>query len=116
MKTPIVRLSFMAITFLLLSFNCFSATAEQSSMDTVQNEARSGGYQLLDLDGVWQLYQTGNDKLLLVDTRQEWEYHSGYINGAVNFPMEPTWLARMTQRGALEQFIGPDKSKTLVFY
>lgn len=115
MKTPILRFLFITTAFLLFSFNCFNATAGQDS-DTVQAEATRGGYQLIDLDGVWKLYQVNQNDLLLVDTRQEWEYHSGYITGAVNFPMEPTWLARMTQRGALEQLLGTNKDKTLVFY
>jgi predicted sulfurtransferase len=82
----------------------------------VQAEAQRGGYQLINMDELWQLYQQADNNLLLVDTRQEWEYYAGYIKGAVFFSMEPTWLARMTQRGALEQFLGPDKTKTLVFY
>ena len=82
----------------------------------VEAEAQKGGYQLIDMDELWQLYQKADNNLLLVDTRQDWEYYAGYIKGAINFSMEPTWLARMTQRGALEQFIGPDKTKFLVFY
>ncbi|GAB4336801.1 MAG: hypothetical protein Kow0089_07490 [Desulfobulbaceae bacterium] len=79
-------------------------------------EAERGGYRLIDTETLWQLYQEGQDSLVLVDTRQEWEYHSGHIRGARNFPFEPTWLSRLTNRGALEQFLGPDKNKTIVFY
>jgi len=97
------------------SQQCIAQPQVASNAD-VQAEAQRGGYQLINMGELWQLYQQANDNLLLVDTRQEWEYHAGYIQGAAFFSMEPTWLARMTRRGALEQFLGPDKTKTLVFY
>jgi len=77
----------------------------------VQAEAKRGGYRLIDMDELWQLYQQAGNNLLLIDTRQDWEYYAGYIEGALNFSMEPTWLARITQRGALEQFLGPDNGE-----
>ena len=97
------------------SQQCIAQPQVASNAD-VQAEAQRGGYKLINMDELWQLYQRADDNLLLVDTRQEWEYHAGYIKGAAFFSMEPTWLARMTQRGALEQFLGPDKTKILVFY
>ena len=54
--------------------------------------------------------------MLLVDTRQEWEYRSGHIRGALNFPLEPTWISRWRNKGALEKFLGPDKNRFIVFY
>jgi rhodanese-related sulfurtransferase len=51
-----------------------------------------------------------------VDTRQEWEYRTGHIDGAVNFPMEPTGWARWRNRGPMETFLGPDKERGIVFY
>jgi len=51
-----------------------------------------------------------------VDTRQEWEYRTGHIRGAVNFPMEPTWLSRWRKKNALAQLLGADKNRTIVFY
>ena len=90
--------------------------ANQVNQEALALKAEKGGYQLIDLNGLWELYQTNRSNLLLVDTRQEWEYDAGFIKGAVNFPIEPTWFARLTQRGELEQFLGPDKKKNLVFY
>jgi hypothetical protein len=92
------------------------AQAQTPSFNTVKSEAKRGGYQLISIQELWELYRQVDNNLLLVDTRQEWEFHAGYIKGALNFSMDPTWLARMTQRGALEQFLGPDKTRTLVFY
>jgi rhodanese-related sulfurtransferase len=52
----------------------------------------------------------------MVDTRQEWEYRTGHIKGALNFPMEPTGWARWRKKGALSKFLGPDKNQLIVFY
>jgi hypothetical protein len=92
------------------------AQTEAPSFNTVISEAERGGYKLISMQELWQLYQQADDNLLLVDTRQEWEYHAGYIKTALNFSMNPTWMARMIRRGALEQILGKDKSKILVFY
>jgi predicted sulfurtransferase len=92
------------------------AQVQTPSFDTVKSEAERGGYKLISMQELWQLYQQADDNLLLVDTRQEWEYHAGYIKTALNFSMNPTWMARMIRRGALEQILGKDKSKILVFY
>ena len=119
MKTISNYVSYILMNiFLLCGFASFSLAAPpvQSNIEMVELEAKRGGYELIDVEALWSLYQKEQDSVLVVDTRQEWEYHSGYIQGAVNFPMEPTWLARMTQRGALEQFLGGDKSQTIVFY
>ena len=111
-----LRALFFGISLLSLFSLPLSPLAEENQSAPVQEEARKGGYQLIDMDALWQLYQNENDNLVLVDTGQEWEYHAGYIPGALNFPFEPTWLSRLTNRGVLEQFLGPDKNKIFVFY
>jgi hypothetical protein len=97
------------------SHQCLAGQPVSFSTD-IQAEAQRGGYRLLDLNGLWELYRQAGNIPMLIDTRQDWEYQAGHIKDAVNFPMEPTWLARFTQRGALEQFLGPDKTRTIVFY
>ena len=82
----------------------------------VEAEARQGGYELIATDELSRKYETKPDSFLLVDTRQEWEYRTGHIKGAVNFPMEPTWLSRWRNKGALEKFLGADKNRFTVFY
>jgi len=51
-----------------------------------------------------------------VDTRQDWEYRSGHLEGAVNFPMEPTWWGRLRARRPLKKLLGPDQDRAIVFY
>ena len=92
------------------------ATPPKATMNEVRAEAARGGYRLIDTDQLWQLYQSKPEGLLMVDTRQEWEYRSGHIQGAINFPMEPTWLSRWRKKGDLEAVLGPDRDRLIVFY
>lgn len=82
----------------------------------VQAEARAGGYRLITTEELAALYRREPGKPILVDTRQDWEYRSGHIEGAVNFPMEPTWWGRVRARGPLQKLLGPDKDRAMVFY
>ena len=87
-----------------------------ASWQDVLAEASQGGYRLIDTDELSNKYKAKPDSMLLVDTRQQWEYRTGHIKGAVNFPMEPTWLSRWRNKGALEKYLGPDKNRLIVFY
>jgi hypothetical protein len=113
-----VFFSYLIMHVLLSTFPTYSTalSPEPGTIDAVKLDAEKGGYRLINIDELWSLYQKNDPNLLLVDTRQKWEYRSGYIKDAVLFSMEPTWLARMTRRGALEQLRGPDKKKVFVFY
>ena len=91
-------------------------TPKKATWDDVLTEASQGGYRIISTDELWKRYQEGADELLLVDTRQEWEYRTGHITGALNFPMEPSWMSHWRNKGALEKFLGPDKQRLLVFY
>ena len=84
--------------------------------EDVLAEARTGAYQIISTDKLWELYKQNSDQILIVDTRQEWEFRTGHLKGAVNFPIEPTWLSRWRKKGALERFLGSDKNRFIVFY
>lgn len=89
---------------------------KKATWDDVKLEASKGGYRLISTDDLWKIYDQNRDVMLIVDTRQPWEYRSGHIQGAVNFPMESTWLARWRKKGALGRLLGEDKGRALVFY
>lgn len=89
---------------------------KQATWDDVLAEAEAGGYQIITTEALADLYRKDRSGMLLVDTRQEWEYRTGHIESALNFPMEPTWWARWRKAGELEDFMGPDKDRVLVFY
>lgn len=86
------------------------------AVEQVQQEAERGKYRLINGDTLWELYQDSSSNLLLIDTRQEWEFRTGHIASAVHFSMEPTWFARISQRTVLGKALGVDKERTLVFY
>ena len=91
-------------------------TPKEATWNDVLTEAMLGGYRIISTDALWERYEKDPDKMLLVDTRQEWEYRTGHIKKAQNFPIEPTWLSRWRNKGALEAFLGTDKERFIVFY
>jgi len=106
----------IAITAGALWFTNRNVTSNEATWEDVQNEAKLGGYHIINTEGLWKRYNKNPDNLFLVDTRQEWEYRTGHIKGAMNFPMEPTWLSRWRKKGDLETFLGSDKDRFIVFY
>ena len=93
-----------------------AAAPRTSTWDDVLEEAKHGGYRLITTEELAAAYRRDPAAILLVDTRQEWEYRTGHIKGAVNFPMEPTWWSRWRKADALKELLGPDKDRTVVFY
>lgn len=87
-----------------------------TSWEAVLAEAKDGGYRLITTEELAERYRTDVKSVLLVDTRQDWEYQAGHIDGAVNFPMEPTWWSRWRKASALETFLGPERERAIVFY
>ena len=87
----------------------------EPTWEEVQAQAQSGGYRLINTAELAALCQQ-NPQVLLVDTRQNWEFRTGHIKGAHNFPVEPTRWARWRSQGPLARFLGPDRERPLVFY
>ncbi len=111
-----VALAAMMITVAAVWYAHQPFELKQATWEDVMAEADSGGYKIITTEKLRDRYQTAPSSLLLVDTRQEWEYRSGHIKGAVNFPMEPTWWARRQKADELEAFLGEDKQRDIVFY
>ena len=116
MKHRVINLALFIVTLCLSSLMGFTALSAEDPGLLVRQEAERGGYRLIDVDTLWELYQGKADGILLVDTRQDWEYRSGYIKGARHFSMEPTWFSRLIERNALAQLLGSDKDRILIFY
>ena len=106
----------VAITIGALWYTNRDVPPKEATWDDVKTEAKQGGYRLITTDELSRQYTAKPQSLLLVDTRQEWEYRTGHIKNAVNFPIEPTWLSRWRNKGALQTFLGPDKNRLIVFY
>lgn len=106
----------IAITVAALWLTNGAVTPKEATWNEVVAEAQEGGYRLISTDDLWKRFQDNRNDLIIIDTRQGWEYRSGHIQGAVNFPMEPTWLARWRKKGELGKFLGTDKDRFIVFY
>lgn len=115
------KTTFIAFVAVLLTVGALwltnrAVTPTQATWDDVLAEARIGGYKIITTDELSERYQKDANSLLLVDTRQEWEYRTGHLQGAVNFPIEPTAWSRWRKASALEGFLGPNKDRTVIFY
>ena len=115
-KSTLVALVAVLMTIVALWLTNHAVTPKQATWNDVEAEAERGGYRIITTEELAKEYQRDSANLLLVDTRQEWEYRTGRIKGAVNFPMEPTWWSRWQKASMLEQFLGPDKNRKIVFY
>jgi hypothetical protein len=91
-------------------------TPQQATWDDVLAEAQAGGYRIITTEALAEKYGKDPSALMLIDTRQEWEYRAGHIAGALLFPMEPSWWARWRKAGALRELLGEDKDRLVVFY
>ncbi|MDP6178972.1 MAG: rhodanese-like domain-containing protein [Desulfatiglandales bacterium] len=116
-----IRKAFLAVVAIVIAvgvlwYNNRPVAPKEAAWEDVVTEARRGGYQLIRTKELWERYRKETKSLLLVDTRQEWEYRTGHIKSALNFPIEPTWLSRWKKKEALEEFLGPDKNRFIVFY
>jgi len=115
-KTTFIALAAVIITVGALWFTNRAVTPKQATWDDVLAEANDGGYRIITTEDLATRYRKAPQSILLVDTRQEWEYRTGHLKGALNFSMEPTWWSRWRNASALEAVLGPDKERSVVFY
>ena len=111
-------LPFLAITVTVgvLWLTNGAVAPRNPNWEDVVIEAREGAYRLIGTEELGQRYEKDRQGILLVDTRQEWEFAMGHIKGAVNFPMEPTAWSRWWKKGELAAALGSDKNRFIVFY
>jgi hypothetical protein len=115
-SSALIALVAVLLTIGSLCLTNRAVISKQATWDDVLAEARVGGYKIITTDELSELHQKQPQSLLLLDTRQEWEYRTGHLKGAMNFPIEPTWWSRWRKAPALEALLGPDKDRTLIFY
>lgn len=115
-KTTFIAFVAILLTIGSLWFTNRATAPRQATWDDVLAEGKAGGYRIITTEVLFERYQKDAASLLLVDTRQEWEYRTGHIKGAVNFPIEPTGWSRWRKASALETILGQDKEITVIFY
>jgi hypothetical protein len=116
LKTIILALLAVCITLGILWYGHRPVILKKATHDDVLDEARRGGYRLISTEKLWTLFSRDADKLLMVDTRQEWEFRTGHIKEAVNFPMEPTWWDIWRKKWAMQKLLGTDMDRHVIFY
>ena len=115
-RTLITTLLVAAAVFAALWLTNGAVTPREATWEDVLTEAQSGGYRIITTRELGAEYSKNPEELLIVDTRQEWEYRTGHIRGAVNFPLEPTGWSRWRKADSMKELIGPDKDRLIVFY
>ncbi len=115
-RTSVLALAAVILTLGLLWHLHRPEVVQEATPAQVQGEAARGGYRLIDTPALAKIYQQPPANFLLVDTRQDWEYRSGHMKAAVNFPIDPTWWGRFRAQGRLAALLGPDKDRLVVFY
>ena len=115
------RTTFLALAAVILTLGALwyihrPVIPPETTLAEVEAEAARGGYRLITTEALAELYRQQPSKVLLVDTRQDWEYRSGHIKDAVNFPLEPSWWSRWRSQGRLAALLGPDRDRLVVFY
>jgi len=113
------KLAVLALSFLLFSATSFADTKpDAQALAQVQAEAKRGNYQLISPETIKDQFVKEPGSLLLVDTRQGWEYQGEHIKGAVSLPVTPTWWTQYSPwvRGEMKKLLGPDKKRQVVFY
>ena len=115
-KSVLLALAAVMLTVAVLWLTGNSVAPREATWQDALNEAQSGGYRLITTADLAREYETRGEALLLVDTRQEWEYRTGHIRGSIPFPIEPTGWSRWRKADALATFLGPDKDRFIVFY
>jgi hypothetical protein len=115
-KTALIALAAVMITVGALWFTNRAVTPREATWDDIMAEAERGGYRIITTEELASEYQKDSGGFLLVDTRQDWEYRTGHLKRALNFPMEPTWWSEWRKASALEASLGPDKDRKIVFY
>ena len=113
-----IIMTFIAVTAALgaLWFTNGTVTPKEATWDDVLVAAKIGGYRIITTLELGVNYTKNPNEILLVDTRQEWEYRTGHITDAINFPMEPTWWSRWRKADALKELLGSDKDRKVIFY
>jgi len=113
-----IIMTLIAVTAALgaLWFTNENVTPKEATWDDVLAEAKIGGYRIITTQELGVDYTKNPNEIILVDTRQEWEYRTGHIKDAINFPMEPTWWSRWRKAEALKDLLGPDKDRKVIFY
>jgi 3-mercaptopyruvate sulfurtransferase SseA len=113
-RTVILTIVAVSVAVASLWWTNQAVTPKEATWEDVTAEAQRGGYRLVTTQELASMYS--QQQPMMIDTRQDWEYRTGHIKGAVNFPIEPTWWSRWRKADSLQHVLGSDKERLIVFY
>jgi hypothetical protein len=113
-RTLILTIVAVSVAIVALWWTNQVVTPKEATWADVKLEAQGGGYRLISTQELASMYLQSPP--MLIDTRQEWEYRTGHIKSALNFPIEPTWWSRWRKADSLKALLGSDKDRLIVFY
>ena len=109
------------ITLLLATFLLCASTTVAEEMplwwEQAEAEAKREGYDLITLDELESLYQSGKDFTIL-DVRPDYEYKRAHLPNAANleFHLGERLTLDPAKRKEFEKLLGPIKDRTIVIY
>ena len=112
----ITIIRFLLVIFLL---RAGITIAEEQPLwwEQAEAEARREGYDLITLDELESLYQSGKDFIIL-DVRPDYEYKRAHLPKAANleFHLGERLTLDPAKQKEFEKLLGPNKDRTIVIY
>ena len=105
------------LVILLLRAGITIAEEQPLWWEQAEAEARREGYDLITLDELESLYQSGKDFKIL-DVRPDYEYERAHLPQAANleFHLGERLTLEPGKRKEFEALLGPNKDRTIVIY
>lgn len=111
-------LTIAIILFFLGAAHCaFGGEKPPPWLERANAEAAAEGYGILSFEQLYQLYENGDD-LLVIDSRAGYEYRMGHLPDAVNFEFDLADRSRLTDEKRKEyiKLLGGDLNRRIVAY
>ena len=105
------------LVILLLRASITIAEEQPLWWEQAEAEARREGYDLITLNELESLYQSGNDFIIL-DVRPDYEYKRAHLPRAANleFHLGERLTLDPAKRKKFEKLLGSNKDRTIVIY
>ena len=113
----VITLIILLLVIFLMRANTTIAEEQPLWWEQAEAEARREGYDLITLDELESLYQSGKDFIIL-DVRPDYEYKRAHLPKAANleFHLGERLALDPVKRKEFEELLGSDKDRTIVIY
>jgi rhodanese-related sulfurtransferase len=113
----VITLIILLLVIFLMRANTTIAEEQPLWWEQAEAEATRQGYDLITLDELESLYQSGKDFIIL-DVRPDYEYKRAHLPRAANleFHLGERLTLDLEKRKKFEELLGPNKDRTIVIY